>query len=163
MPKLNLGASTGTPSQAQMQAGATDLFDGGNLVPVIRACQSSGKKVLLSLGGAVGYSESRFASDAQAEAFASTLWDLFLGGSSPLRPFHDVKLDGIDIDNENQDQTGYTALVSALRAKFSQDSSKQYLITAAPQCPQPDASIPVDAMLKMDLVSLNFETPRQFR
>ena len=32
------------------------------------------------------------------------------------------------------------------------DKSKQYYISAAPQCPLPDASIPVDAMTLMDFV-----------
>lgn len=36
------------------------------------------------------------------------------------------------------------------------DSSKKYLITAAPQCPRPDASIPLDAMKQMDYVWVQF-------
>lgn len=55
-------------------------------------------------------------------------------------------------DNENKDQTGYTAFVKALRTQFATDKSKQYYISAAPQCPLPDASIPVDAMKLMDFV-----------
>ena len=153
MPTLNLGPSTGQPSQSQEAAGATGLFNGEDLAGDIQACQSSGKKVMLTLGGAAGYSQSQFASDGQAEQFAGTIWDLFLGGDSPLRPFQDIKLDGIDVDNENKDQTGYTAFVSALRQKFGEDSSKDYFISGAPQCPQPDESIPMDAMRQMDYVS----------
>lgn len=55
-------------------------------------------------------------------------------------------------DNENKDQTGYTTFVKALRTQFATDKSKQYYISAAPQCPLPDASIPVDAMKLMDFV-----------
>jgi len=36
------------------------------------------------------------------------------------------------------------------------DSSKQYFISGAPQCVRPDASIPLDAMLAMDFVFVQF-------
>ncbi|KAI4154225.1 MAG: hypothetical protein LQ340_001816 [Diploschistes diacapsis] len=156
MPTINLGPSTGEPSTSQSAAGATGLFNGEDLQSDIQACQSSGKKVMLTLGGAAGYSQSQFASDSQAEAFADTVWDLFLGGDSLLRPFPNLKLDGIDVDNENKDQTGYTAFVSALRSKFAEDTSKSYYISGAPQCPQPDQSIPLDAMKQMDWVWVQF-------
>ena len=62
-------------------------------------------------------------------------------------------------DNENKDQTGYTTFVKALRTQFATDKSKQYYISAAPQCPLPDASIPVDAMKLMDFVVSNLCFP----
>ena len=62
-------------------------------------------------------------------------------------------------DNENKDQTGYTTFVKALRTQFDTDKSKQYYISAAPQCPLPDASIPVDAMKLMDFVVSNLFFP----
>ena len=36
------------------------------------------------------------------------------------------------------------------------DSSKKYYMSAAPQCPRPDASIPLDAMQSMDFVFVQF-------
>ena len=39
------------------------------------------------------------------------------------------------------------------------DKSKQYYISAAPQCPLPDASIPVGAMQLMDFVVSDFSSP----
>ena len=36
------------------------------------------------------------------------------------------------------------------------DSSRKYYISAAPQCPRPDASIPLDAMQSMDFVFVQF-------
>ena len=101
MPTLNLGPASGAMSQAQSSAGAAGLFDGSSLVPAIQACQKSGKKVMLSLGGAVQYSSSTFTSDAQASQFADTMWNLFLGGQSPLRPFGSTVLDGIDVGTSN--------------------------------------------------------------
>lgn len=36
------------------------------------------------------------------------------------------------------------------------DRSKTYYISAAPQCPRPDASIPLDAMQAMDFIFIQF-------
>lgn len=106
----------------------------------IKTCQSLGKKVLLSMGGASG--AYGFADDAQAEAFATTLWNTFGEGSdiSVERPFGQSIVDGFDFDIENNNGKGYAALVSKLRQLFS-NGSKQYYISAAPQCPYPDASV----------------------
>lgn len=58
----------------------------------IKACQAKGKIVTLSLGGAGG--SVGFSSDSQAQTLADTIWNIFLGGSSPTRPFGDAVLDG---------------------------------------------------------------------
>lgn len=141
-----------------MQAkGATGMLACGQMAKDIATCQSAGKKVLLSLGGAIA--QTAFTDDAQAATFASTLWNLFGAGTglnSGLRPFGETTIDGFDVDNENKDQTGYTAFVKALRTQFATDKSKQYYISAAPQCPLPDASIPLDAMKLMDFVWVQF-------
>jgi chitinase len=62
----------------------------------IQACQAAGKIVTLSLGGASG--GAVLSSDAQGRAFADTIWNLFLGGSSSTRPFGAAVLDGY-VDN----------------------------------------------------------------
>jgi chitinase len=103
----------------------------------IVACQQKRKKVLLSLGGASG--AYFFTSDAHAEMFAQMTWDMFMGGSSPIRPFGTAIIDGIDLDIEGGPRAGYTAFVRKLRALSRTDSSRRYLITGAPQCPFPDA------------------------
>lgn len=86
-----------SPSPAQKAAGATDLLDGSSLVPAIQKCQSAGKKVFLSLGGADA--SSKLDSDDQGAQLADTVWNLFLGGTkdADLRPFPNVTLDGIDL------------------------------------------------------------------
>jgi len=94
--------------------------------------------VTISLGGATG--AAFFTSDAEGEAFAQTIWDLFLGGSSNTRPFGSAVLDGIDMDIEGGSQTGFTAFLTTLR-QLMNSGSKSYYITAAPQCPYPDAYI----------------------
>jgi chitinase len=58
----------------------------------IEACQAAGKIVTLSIGGASG--AATFSSTAQGTAFADTIWNLFLGGSSSTRPFGAAVLDG---------------------------------------------------------------------
>lgn len=97
-PELSL-STLGGPSAAQSAAGATNLQDGSSLVSAIKACQSAGKLVILSMGGAVDYSQVTLSSDAQGQQVADTVWNLFLGGTATptLRPFGSVKLDGVDL------------------------------------------------------------------
>ena len=70
----------------------TSMPDCSFMASDIEFCQSKGKIVTISLGGATG--EVGFASDSEAETFADTIWNLFLGGDSPVRPFGDAILDG---------------------------------------------------------------------
>ena len=70
----------------------TALADCSALASDIKFCQSQGKVVTLSLGGAGG--GVGFSGDSQAETFADTIWNLFLGGSNATRPFGDAVLDG---------------------------------------------------------------------
>lgn len=123
----------------------------------IKTCQSLGKKVLLSLGGA--QSTTAFSTDNQASDFATKLWNLFGGGkgeSSDMRPFGSAVVDGFDVDNEDHSTAFYNTFVSSLRSTMNADSSKKYYVSAAPQCPRPDASIPLDAMQQMDFVFVQF-------
>ena len=106
------------------------------LASAIQTCQSKGKIVTISLGGATG--AAGFTSDAQASQFANTIWNLFLGGSSSTRPFGDAVLDGIDIDVEGGGTQFWDSMVNRLRTLAS-GASKKYYVTGAPQCPYPDA------------------------
>ena len=105
----------------------------------IKTCQSLGKTVLLSLGGGVG--DYGFSDVASATKFADTLWNKFGAGEDPERPFDDAVVDGFDFDIEHGGATGYPELATALRGKFAKDTSKNYFLSAAPQCPYPDASL----------------------
>ncbi|KAG6856414.1 hypothetical protein H0H87_004707 [Tephrocybe sp. NHM501043] len=96
--------STGGMPELDMSSicsSTTNPFPGTNLANCqvlandIKACQAKGKLVTLSLGGATG--NNAFESDAQAEKFADTVWDLFLGGDGgegKVRPFGAAVLDG---------------------------------------------------------------------
>ncbi|GLU24358.1 hypothetical protein SLE2022_403020 [Rubroshorea leprosula] len=103
----------------------------------IRACQSRGIKVMLSIGGGTGsYSLS---SPVDARFVADYLWNNFLGGLSLLRPLGPAVLDGIDFDIE-QGSTLYYDYLARYLASYSSLGRKVYL-TAAPQCPFPDAHL----------------------
>ena len=152
-PTLNMGPHCWAASSAQVSAGATGLIDcvSDGFSELIRTCQNQyGKKVLLSLGGAIGYSDTRIPNDAAANTLADTIWDLFLGGSGleSIRPFGDVVLDGIDIDNENPaNEAHLPVLIRSLRQNFANaQGTKPYYLSAAPQCPRPDQSIPLESM-----------------
>ncbi|KAB2086452.1 hypothetical protein ES319_A04G032800v1 [Gossypium barbadense] len=118
-------------------AGHCDPYSNGctNLSSDIKSCQAQGIKVILSLGGGAG---SYFlASSDDARRVAAYLWNNFLGGQSASRPFSDAILDGIDFDIEGGTNQHWDDLAKYLSG-YSQRSRKVYL-TAAPQCPFPDA------------------------
>ncbi|KAF8632283.1 hypothetical protein AX15_002019 [Amanita polypyramis BW_CC] len=144
---LNAFFSTGDEPEinfANICNSLTGVFPGTNLANCrfmasdIKACQTKGKIVTISLGGASG--AATFNSNAQGQAFAQKVWDLFLGGSSGTRPFGNAVLDGIDLDIEGGGSAGFFAFVTQLRSLMTA-GSKQYYITAAPQCPFPDANL----------------------
>ncbi|CDS02783.1 hypothetical protein LRAMOSA00187 [Lichtheimia ramosa] len=116
----------------------------------IISCQKRGKALTISLGGATA--GVGFQSDSQAESFADTIWNLFLGGSSNMRPFGSAILDGVDLDIEGGGSAHYTTFLNKLKSHFD-SSDRKYYITAAPQCVYPDANLqetinnfPVDAV-----------------
>lgn len=47
-------------------------------------------------------------------------------------------MDGVDLDIEIGNHKYYSDFVQEMRRLMSTEPSKQYLITAAPQCPFPD-------------------------
>ena len=107
----------------------------------IKTCQQYGKTILLSIGGAT-YTEGGFSSTSQAQYWAVKIWAMFgpqQSGSNELRPFDDAVVDGFDFDFESS-TNNMQAFASRLRSDMNGDSSKPYYLTAAPQCPYPDAA-----------------------
>ncbi|KAL6942304.1 hypothetical protein ACO0QE_003475 [Hanseniaspora vineae] len=132
------------PLNVNFANACTDSYADGTLkctqiAEDIKTCQSLGKKVLLSMGGASG--AYGFSDDDTAVAFASTLWNTFGEGSADERPFGDAVVDGFDFDIENNINIGYAALTTELRSIFADQGSKEYYISAAPQCVYPDAGV----------------------
>ncbi|KAJ2785296.1 Chitinase 2 [Coemansia javaensis] len=121
----------------------------------IKFCQSKGKAVLLSMGGASG--AYGFSGDADGTKFADTVWDMFFKGNATQRPFDDAVLDGVDLDIEGGGSAGYASFISQLRLHYASDTSKRYYIAAAPQCPFPDAYLgPVLDNAWFDMVFVQF-------
>ena len=65
---------------------------------------------------------------------AKYLWNNFLGGQSNSRPLGDAVLDGIDFDIEGGTTMHWDVLAKALKGY-----SQSIILSAAPQCPYPDA------------------------
>ncbi|KAK9763475.1 Chitinase 2 [Basidiobolus ranarum] len=137
LPQLNL-ANTCNPSNSAMFPNS-ELLHCPSVGDDIKFCQSRGKSIILSLGGAGG--SYGFQDDNQARDFADQIWNLFLGGESNTRPFDNAVLDGVDLDIEGGGPTGYIAFIDQLRSHYKEDASKKYLITGAPQCVYPDAQL----------------------
>ncbi|KAF8971508.1 glycoside hydrolase superfamily [Flammula alnicola] len=125
-------------SQGSNNFPGTDLADCSFMASDIQKCQAKGKIVTLSLGGATA--QVGFSSDSQAASFAHTIWNMFLGGNGPMRPFGSAVLDGVDLDIENGSSAHYNTFVNTLRS-LAQNGKKQFYVTAAPQCPFPDAEV----------------------
>lgn len=115
----------------------------------MKICQDAGKKILISIGGDPS-SPYQLNNDNEGQEFADVMWHMFgpkpAGWTGP-RPFGDNIVDGFDFDIEANGGTGYGAMASALRSYMDSDQSKQYLLTAAPQCIVPDAQL-ADALTK---------------
>ncbi|KAJ3554495.1 hypothetical protein NM688_g3080 [Phlebia brevispora] len=112
LPVLDLANSCSGPSFS-----GTGLFNCQFLEQNIQNCQNKGKLVTISLGG--GGQANAFSSASQAQQFADTIWNLFLGGSSSTRPFGNAVLDGVDLDIEGGSTTNFAAFVSQLRSHMN--------------------------------------------
>lgn len=97
-PTVNFGAACGGQTP-EMAAQAPGLLSCPELAGNISTCQNTyGKKVLLSVGGAI--SQISFTGEDQARNFGDVLWNLFGPAGNVdvgLRPFGDVVVDGFDI------------------------------------------------------------------
>ncbi|KAL2332380.1 hypothetical protein Fmac_019961 [Flemingia macrophylla] len=102
----------------------------------IKNCQTQGIKVMLSIGG--GSTNYSLTSIEDAKNMSNYLWENFLGGSSSSRPFGDAVLDGIDFDIDGGGSS-YTANLT--RYIKSHSSTRKIYLSAAPQCPFPDANL----------------------
>lgn len=141
-----------------MASRAAGLQNCTTLGDQIRTCQRQyGKKIFVSLGGYVA--TSSFNGTIQARQFATNLWQLFGGGTATprLRPFGpDVTVDGFDIDNEDHSTAYWLDFAKGLKAHFTEDSRRRYYLSAAPQCPRPDQSIPLSVLRICDFVQVQF-------
>ncbi|XP_061358601.1 acidic endochitinase-like [Gastrolobium bilobum] len=117
-------------------AGHCNPYNNGcnGLSPDIKTCQAKGIKVLLSIRGDKGSYQLQSTKDASY--VATYLWNNLLGGHSSSRPLGPAVLDGIDFDIEGGSNKYWGDL-----ARFLKGYGKKVYLTAAPQCPFPDAWI----------------------
>ncbi|KAL4903449.1 glycoside hydrolase superfamily [Aspergillus multicolor] len=165
---MTINGPGGAPEIDFATSSATcSTFDGTNLKNCpeigedITKCQAAGKTILLSIGGAT-YSEGGFASVAAANAGADLLWATFgpdKGDTTVHRPFGEAVIDGFDFDFEAA-VTNTGAFAMRLRSLADADTSKKYYLTAAPQCPFPDAAdkdiLNTDSSAAIDAIFVQF-------
>ncbi|OZJ05365.1 hypothetical protein BZG36_01538 [Bifiguratus adelaidae] len=137
LPEINLADACNNNDNGTFPG--TNLADCGRLADDIEYCQSKGKTILLSMGGATG--NAGFEDANQASEFATTAWNMFLGGTHQYRPFGKASLDGIDLDIESPHNPElWEVFTERLRQHFN-ETNRQYVISAAPQCVFPDAAL----------------------
>ena len=121
----------------------------------ITTCQQTyGKTILLSIGGAT-YSEGGFSSSSAAVTAANNIWAIFgptTSGSTVPRPFGTAVIDGFDFDFEST-VSNMPSFANQLRTLMNSAGGKTYYLSAAPQCPYPDAA---DGPMLSGAVSFDF-------
>ncbi|KAI0539539.1 putative class III chitinase [Xylaria digitata] len=135
----------------------TSLLSCPEIEEDIKYCQSQGKTILLSIGGAT-YTEGGFSDSASATATAKTVWDLFGSNTNAAnRPFGSAVVDGFDFDFESSTQN-FVPFASELRSLMDADSSKTYYLSAAPQCVYPDAAMNdmLNGAIAFDWINIQF-------
>jgi len=136
----------------------SNLFYCSEIEADIAECQSTyGKTILLSIGGST-YSEGGFSSEAAAVAAANNIWSIFGPySSSAIRPFGTSVVDGFDFDFEST-VSNMPAFGSQLRSLMDANTSKSWYLSAAPQCPYPDAADNpmLDGTVSFDIVWVQF-------
>ncbi|CAN8101950.1 unnamed protein product [Discula destructiva] len=142
----------------------TQLLDCPQLEVDIVECQSTyGKTIMLSIGGAT-YTEGGFASAADAIAAAQNVWALFgpetPSSSSVDRPFGTAVVDGFDFDFESttQNMAAFGQELRSLMDDATAAGDKAYYLSAAPQCPYPDAADNemLDGAVSFDWIQVQF-------
>lgn len=128
----------------------------------IATCQSNGKTILLSIGGAT-YTEGGFSSSTAAVAAAQTVWAMFgpeQSDSSLNRPFGSAVVDGFDFDFESStsNMAPFASELRSLMSAATASGDKTYYLSAAPQCPYPDVADNdmLDGAVSFDFISIQF-------
>ena len=86
------------------------------------------------------------------------MWDLFGSDTSKEnRPFGEAVVDGFDFDFESA-TSNLLPFAKRLREHMDSDSSKEYYLTAAPQCVYPDAAMTevLDGDVAFDFIMIQF-------
>ncbi|KAI1502535.1 putative class III chitinase [Biscogniauxia marginata] len=135
----------------------TQLLDCPQIEEDIKTCQDQGKTILVSIGGAT-YTEGGFTDASSATDSADVVWGLF-GSNTDYenRPFGSAVIDGFDFDFESVTQN-FVPFAERLRSLMDADTSKTYYLSAAPQCPYPDAAMNdmLNGAIPFDFIMIQF-------
>ncbi|KAL2415331.1 Endochitinase A1 [Exophiala dermatitidis] len=143
-PGTNYANACGSPYWVAPDGTQTKMFtECWQIAEDIPVCQALGKKILASIGGDTA--GNTISSTTSAKDFADFLWGAYGPPQDTTetlypRPFGQNVVDGFDLDIESGGGFGYADLVTELRSKFA-GQSKQYYISAAPQCVVPDPQL----------------------
>ncbi|KAI5924004.1 putative class III chitinase [Camillea tinctor] len=135
----------------------TQLLDCPQIEEDIKTCQGQGKTIMLSIGGAT-YTEGGFTDESSASSAADVVWGLFGSNTNyENRPFGSAIIDGFDFDFESTTQN-FVPFASRLRSLMDADTSKTYYLSAAPQCPYPDAAMNdmLNGAISFDFIQIQF-------
>eukprot|EP00884_Botryococcus_braunii_P021999 jgi/Botrbrau1/8483/Bobra.0237s0098.2 len=89
------------------------------------------------MGGPPDYGDYGFQAVLDANWTADQIWNLYMGGKAPNRPFGTAVLDGVTFDLEKGNGSYMTSFIERLNGNFVR-SRREYWFTASPQCPFPD-------------------------
>lgn len=108
----------------------------------ITQCQSQGKTILVSLGGATYHQADKqggWSTPELASQMADKLWNKYGPGSNGQGPFGTAVIDGFDFDFEVP-MTNLPAFTNRL-ITLKSTLTKPFYLTAAPQCQWPDKNL----------------------
>ncbi|KAK6955286.1 hypothetical protein Daesc_002919 [Daldinia eschscholtzii] len=146
----------------------TNMADDKNMAEEVKSCQSAGKTILLSIGGAMFTSGP--SSPENAHNLADQLWDMFGppgNVGSEKRPFGDAVVDGFDIDIEAPlpNMAPFAARLREHIDKANGNGGRKFYLSAAPQCPFPDQNNQVmlqgNEAVAFDFVMVQFYNNRK--
>ncbi|KAJ5811828.1 hypothetical protein N7474_008129 [Penicillium riverlandense] len=153
-PGTNFGNQCGSATYSINGNVTQFLSDCPQLAEDIPVCQTAGKKVFVSLGGAYPATQE-ITSDQSALDFANFIWGAFgpvtdewTQADGP-RPFGDAVVDGFDFDIEHNGSfvigalSGYAMMINQLKTLYATVPDRQFYLSAAPQCPIPDPQLKV--------------------
>ena len=96
-------------------------------MPALQKCRSSGKKIFFSLGGQAA--SDNLTDNTEWALLENNVWNLFLGGQqnylSAIRPFGDRIFDGVNMDIETANRTGWFGFIKQMPSNFQKDSDRE--------------------------------------
>lgn len=150
-PEINLSDACGWPYFTN-----TSLLSCPDIGKQIQTCQTVyKKKILLSIGGDQ-YKEGGWGRPINAVTDANMVWNLFGNVlTHKFRPFGNAVVDGFDLDFEGK-TPNLASFAAQLRKVMDADTSKPYMLTAAPQCQNPDYMDSAFTSVKFDALFIQF-------